>query len=90
LLYQVIIAAAAQKQIHKLGFRQDDPVVATILALRMNPRPKGTLHMAGDEHLWRVRVGQYRIIYSIDDSEAIVRVLRVARRSEDTYKDLLN
>lgn len=90
MLYRVIVETVAQRQINKLGFRQNDPVVTAILALRENPRPKGTLKLVGSEQLWRVRVGQYRIIYSIDDSEAIVRVVRVVRRSEDTYKDLLN
>jgi mRNA interferase RelE/StbE len=56
-----------------------------ILALAIEPRPPGAVKLAGSE-FWRLRVGDLRVIYSIDDAARLVIVLRVARRSESTYR----
>jgi mRNA interferase RelE/StbE len=56
-----------------------------ILALAIEPRPPGAVKLAGSE-FWRLRVGDRRVIYSIDDATRLVIVLRVARRSESTYR----
>lgn len=58
---------------------------APILALAIDPRPPGIAKVAGTE-FWRLRVGALRIIYLIDDSAHLVVILRVARRSESTYR----
>jgi mRNA interferase RelE/StbE len=56
-----------------------------ILALAMDPRPPGTVKLTGTE-FWRLRVGDLRVIYRIDDVANLVVVLTVARRSESTYR----
>jgi len=56
-----------------------------ILALGVDPRPPGTAKLTGTDY-WRLRIGELRLIYVIDDEEALVVVLRVARRSESTYR----
>ena len=56
-----------------------------ILALAMEPRPHGSVKLTGTE-FWRLRVGDQRVIYLIDDAASLVIVLRVARRSESTYR----
>lgn len=56
-----------------------------MLSLADEPRPPSSSKLAGTE-FWRVRVGQIRIIYAIDDDAARVIILRVARRSESTYR----
>ena len=56
-----------------------------ILALAMEPRPHGSVKLTGTE-FWRLRVGDLRVIYLIDDAASLVIVLRVARRSESTYR----
>ncbi len=57
-----------------------------ILALAQVPRPSGVRKLQGAERTWRIRVGQYRVVYDIDDDRGLVVVLRVARRSETTYR----
>jgi mRNA interferase RelE/StbE len=55
--------------------------------LEKEPRPKRVKKLA-ESSLWRIRVGQYRVVYNIDDEERLVIVVWVARRKEDTYKRL--
>ena len=57
-----------------------------ILALRQEPRPAGIRKLKGKFEGWRVRVGDYRIIYQIDDSARIVTIVRVRHR-RDVYND---
>ena len=63
-----------------------------ILALAIEPRPTGVVKLAGTE-FWRLRIGEHRIVYVVDDVEGVVDdvegvvvVLKVARRSESTYR----
>jgi len=60
-------------------------VRAAIEALADNPRPIGVKKLGGKVH--RIRVGPYRIIYSIHDEERVVVIDKVARRRERTYKE---
>ncbi len=56
-----------------------------ILALAEEPRPAGARKLWGQGRAWRVRVGPYRVVYDIHDEQALVVVLKVARRNETTY-----
>jgi mRNA interferase RelE/StbE len=56
-----------------------------ILSLAIEPRPPGTVKLAGTD-FWRLRVGDLRVIYWVDDAAGLVVVLRLARRSESTYR----
>jgi len=55
--------------------------------LEDNPRRPRVKKLA-DSGLWRIRVGQLRIVYAIDDKAQLVTMVRVARRKEDTYRGL--
>jgi mRNA interferase RelE/StbE len=57
-------------------------VVDAIDALTANPRPPGCVKLAGDESVWRVRVGSYRILYEIHEGRLVVLVIRIAHRRE--------
>lgn len=61
-------------------------MVETIRSLRNDPRPSGCIKLS--DVLYRVREGQYRIIYAIFDDEIVVFICKVARRTETTYRDL--
>ena len=50
--------------------------------LATNPRPSGVKKLAGEDGLWRVRVGDYRIIYRIEDDRLVVLVIRIGHRRE--------
>ncbi len=56
-----------------------------MLALAIDPRPPGSVKLT-DTELWRLRVGDLRIVYLIDDAADLVVVLKVARRAESTYR----
>ncbi len=53
--------------------------------LENNPRPPGCKKLTGHQDIWRIRVGDYRVLYTVDDAEMIVRVSRIAHR-RDVYE----
>ena len=83
--YQVNLRRAAQKQLDRVTGRDYEIVAEAISALEQEPRPKRVKKLA-ESGLWRIRVGQYRVVYNIDDEERLVIVVWVARRREDTYR----
>jgi mRNA interferase RelE/StbE len=83
--YWVDLAPAAQRQLRRLPPGVAAQLRGPILAFGIEPRPPGASKLAGSE-LWRIRVGDLRVIYAIDDDARLVVVLRVARRSESTYR----
>ena len=85
--YQARLRRTAQKQLDKLGEQDYEIIAEAISALEQEPRPSGVKKLA-ESGLWRIRVGQYRVIYHIDDEEHLVIVVRVARRTEATYRRL--
>ena len=83
--YQVRLRRVAQKGLDKLIERDYEAIAEAISALEREPRPRGVRKLA-ESGLWRIRVGYYRVVYAIDDKENLVIVVRLARRTEDTYK----
>jgi len=83
--YRLDLAPAAQRQLRRLPPGDAARLRGPILALRLDPRPAGAAKQAGSD-FWRLRVGELRIVYAIDDTTALIIVLRVARRSESIYR----
>ncbi|HUG30123.1 MAG TPA: type II toxin-antitoxin system RelE/ParE family toxin [Candidatus Limnocylindria bacterium] len=83
--YRVELAPAAQRQLARLPPGVTAELRAPILALGIEPRPSSTSKVSGTD-FWRLRAGAFRIVHAIDDSAALVVVVRVARRSESTYR----
>jgi len=82
--YEVLLRRRAEKQLDRVPYADHPRVVKAMLALRDNPRPPGCRKLFDD--IYRIRVGNYRVIYKIDDERKEVVVGKVARRREDTYK----
>lgn len=82
--YTVLIERYAQKQIMKLDSKIIPVIKASISALADNPRPFGYKKLKGEE-AYRIRVGDYRIIYEINDQTIIITVVSVGHR-KDIYK----
>lgn len=80
--YQIVISSAARRDLKALTCGVLERVDKKIISLADNPRPHGVEKLAGGEDLYRVRVGDYRIVYSIDDAVLIVAVARVRHRRE--------
>jgi mRNA interferase RelE/StbE len=81
-MYRVLLERAAEKDLSRLSAAIHDRVIAAIQALANNPRPPGCRKLAGSKNDWRIRVGDYRVIYEIADQIRIVRVNRVRHRRE--------
>jgi mRNA interferase RelE/StbE len=83
--YAVTFARSARKELERfkdpLAFR----IFTHIEALTKRPRPEGCKKLSGSEDLWRIRVGEYRVIYSIDDARRIVDITAIRHRS-DAYR----
>jgi mRNA interferase RelE/StbE len=82
--YTVLIERYAQKQIMKLDKKVIYLIKAAIASLADNPRPYGYKKLKGED-AYRIRVGDYRVIYEIDDNIIIVTVVSVGHR-KDIYK----
>ena len=82
--YTVLIERYAQKQIMKLDKKIIPVIKASIADLAGNPRPYGYKKLKGED-AYRIRVGDYRVIYEIDDGKIIVTVVSVGHR-KDIYK----
>jgi mRNA interferase RelE/StbE len=82
--YGVAVAPSARRQLRRLPRSAQGRILDTIEALGTYPRPRGAVKLEASLHLYRVRVGDYRIIYSI--SESSVLVLKIGHR-RDVYKE---
>jgi len=84
--YQLVIARAAQRGLKSLPRPIAARIDARILALADNPRPPDVKKLRVPGSMYRIRVGDYRVVYQILDREVIVIVVRVGHRRE-VYRD---
>ena len=82
---RVEISRTAERQLKKLLKADQARVVRTILALADDPLPRGSRKLSGYDDVFRVRTGQYRVLYSVSKSKLIVVVLKVGHR-KDVYR----
>ena len=82
--YSIEIKKSAAKEIEKLPVSILKKVMQKITSLSENPRPNGCKKLTADEK-YRIRVGEYRILYSIEDAVLIVFVVKVSHR-KDVYR----
>ena len=81
--YTIEISTSAAKAVDKLAKANRLRIVGAIELLGVDPRPPGAKMLRGGElGRWRVRVGDYRIVYAIEDDRLLILVLRVAHRRE--------
>ena len=84
--YRLDIAASARRDMKRLAAPIFERIRTVIDRLADAPRPPGVKKLAGGGDLYRVRVGDYRIIYEIEDMRLVVLVVRVGHR-RDVYRD---
>jgi mRNA interferase RelE/StbE len=80
--YRIEIAPAAERQLRKLEVTVRRRIFTKIETLRINPRPSGVEKLSGATDLYRVRAGDFRIIYTIEDQVTTVLILKVGDRKE--------
>ncbi|MBI3073817.1 MAG: type II toxin-antitoxin system RelE/ParE family toxin [Deltaproteobacteria bacterium] len=78
--YSVEVSRTAERQIRSLDRPVQVRVLRVIMALSVNPRPAGHKKLAGYDDVFRIRVGDYRVLYSIDGRQLVVIVLKVGHR----------
>ena len=81
--YKLLIKPSAGKEIEALGQKKDrQRIINRIAALASEPRPVGCEKLTGAEGRYRVRQGQFRIVYAVDDASRTVEVVKVGHRRE--------
>ncbi len=81
--YELTIKASAAGELEKLRFRDDRRrIVKRIGQLADSPRPRGCEKLSGRTDLYRVRQGDFRIVYAVDDENRRVRIVKIGQRRE--------
>ncbi len=85
--YTVTFARSAGKELEALPQGTAQRVFHAIEKLADNPRPSGVVKLHGIKNLWRIRVGDYRVVFSVDEQKRVVDVAYVRHR-KDVYRGL--
>ena len=85
MIYTVLITRSAEKQLKRLPAQIQRRVAAVILSLSIEPRPYGSKKLTGTLASYRLRVGDYRVIYEVQNAEVTVSVLKIGHRG-DIYR----
>jgi mRNA interferase RelE/StbE len=80
--YRVALARSAEKELQRLSRAVVARIVSRLEHLATEPRPPGCKKLRGGDNEWRIRIGDYRVVYEIDDGARAVDVTRIAHRSE--------
>lgn len=83
--YAVAFARSARKELEALEAKLVQRIWTRIEALTSNCRPAGSKKLAGTNDLWRIRIGEYRVIYGIDDDRRILDIVGIRHR-RDAYR----
>lgn len=89
-MYRLEVSPAAERDLERLKRRIQqhsfERLRIAIRSLADNPRPPGVRKIEGAERAYRIRVGDYRVVYEVYDKESLVLILQVVRRTETTYR----
>ena len=83
--YSITFARSARKELETLDEKILNRIFPKIEALSKEPRPSGCRKLTGNKQLWRIRVGDYRVVYAIDDNKNLVDIIAVRHR-KDVYE----
>jgi mRNA interferase RelE/StbE len=85
--YSITFARSARKELEKLPTSVARRIIEQIEVLLINPRPTRSVKLQGNRNLWRIRIGDYRVIYSVDDAARMIDISTVRHR-RDAYRGL--
>ena len=80
--YAVEFARSARKEIEALDPQVADRIIKRIESLVYDPRPTGVVKLKGGVDQWRIRIGEWRVVYRIDDREKLIDISAVRHRRE--------
>jgi mRNA interferase RelE/StbE len=81
-VYEVYIEKAAENDLKRLPTTTFHRIIPQIKSLAENPRPSSCRKLTGSKNDWRIRIGDYRVLYEIDEKVKAVRIMRVRHRRE--------
>lgn len=84
-MYSIRFKKSARKEFLQVPPAYQSKIIRAINGLEENPRPEGVKKLKGEENAWRIRVADYRIIFTIDDIIQIIEIQRIRHR-KDAYK----
>jgi mRNA interferase RelE/StbE len=80
--YELLIERRAEKDLKKLDSSLFSIIVEKIKSLSENPHPPGSRKLSGSQNDWRIRIGDYRVLYEIDNRARAIKIMRVKHRRE--------
>ncbi len=80
--YRVELKSSARRELERLPTQVIRRLFARLENLAVNPRPPGCKKLKGGKNEWRIRVGDYRAVYTIDDEARRIEITRIRHRSE--------
>ncbi len=81
-MYSIVITSRAERELNRLDRSTKNRIITAALSLADDPRPQRCLKVKAAENLWRIRVGDWRVGYQIDDQMRIVTIITVGHRCE--------
>ena len=81
-MYEIFLESRAERDLKKLSAEIFYRIVPILKALAENPKPPGCRKITGSKNDWRIRIGEYRVIYEIDENAKAVKILRIRHRRE--------
>lgn len=84
-MYKVLISSTAEKQLKLLPNDTQRKIAAIIISLGIEPRPYGSKKLSGTSMTYRIRAGDYRVIYDIYEREIVISILKLGHR-KDIYR----
>ncbi len=81
-MYKIIVSKTASKELAGLPIQAVNRIIPAIKKLGENPRPAGSKKLKGMEDTWRIRIGDYRVVYTVDDVIRIVDVSSIGHRKD--------
>jgi len=81
-VYEILLESRAERDLKKLRAEVFHRIIAKLKALEENPKPAGSRKITGSKSDWRIRIGEYRVVYEIDDKARVVKVMRIRHRRE--------
>ena len=82
--YEIEVSATAKRQLRRLNLVDQIKILKRVRGLAEDPRPPGSRKLRGYTDVYRIRVGQYRVLYSVEDHKLVIILLKVGHR-RDVY-----
>jgi mRNA interferase RelE/StbE len=83
--YQIEWRKSTKRDLKAIPLHQVERIVSAVIALANDPRPSGCTKLSGSDFAYRIRIGDYRVIYEIFDNKLLIEIVKAAHR-KDIYR----